>query len=192
MIMPAQGVHIYQIKVTLNHTKPPIWRRFQVRGDVSFYKLHRILQVVMGWTDSHLHQFVLGKKTFIGVPDQEFPSDFNIINERKVTLQEIVTEAKTKLIYEYDFGDGWEHELAFEKILPADAAQRYPVCLAGALACPIEDCGGPWGYYEKLEILKNPDPNNPDHQDIIEWMPPGFDPTAFDMEAVNKELRRLR
>ncbi len=192
MIMPQSDVCIYQIKVTLSHTKPPIWRRFHVRGDVNFYKLHRVLQVVMGWTDSHLHQFVLGRKTFIGVPDQEFPSDYDIINERKVKLQEVVPQPKKKLIYEYDFGDGWEHQLLFEKILPPDPDRRCPVCLAGAMACPIEDSGGPCGYYEKLEIVKNPDPNNIDHQDIVDWMPPDFDPSAFDLEAINAELRRLR
>lgn len=192
MILPVADIRIYQIKVTLNHTKPPIWRRIQVRGDVNFYKLHRVLQIAMGWTDSHLHQFVLGKKRFIGEPSDEFPSDFEIINERKVKLQDIVTEPKKKLVYEYDFGDGWEHELVFEKILPADPNQRYPVCLDGALACPIEDSGGPWGYYEKLEIVKNPDPDNIDHQQIADWMPPDFDPTAFDLAASNAELRRLR
>ena len=190
MIMPISDVRVYQVKVTLNHTNPPIWRRFQVRSDVNFYKLHRVLQVVMGWTDSHLHQFVLGKKTFIGQPNAEFPPDYEIINERKVKLQDIITEPKKKLIYEYDFGDGWEHELVFEKILLADPGQRYPACLAGAMACPPEDSGSPWGYYDKLNIMQDPD--HPEHDEIVEWMGEDFDPTAFDLDAINAELRRIR
>ena len=82
--------------------------------------------------------------------------------------------------------------MLFEKILPPDPNQRYPVCLDGALACPIEDSGGPWGYYEKLAILKNPDPDNIDHQEIVNWMSPDFDPGEFDLAAINAELRRLK
>ena len=190
MIMPVTDVRIYQIKITLKHTEPPVWRRFQVRGDVSFYKLHRVLQIVMGWDDYHLHQFVLGKKAVIAQPDQEFPAEFEVINERKVILQDIVTEPKKKLIYEYDLGDGWEHELLFEKIQPADPQQRYPVCLEGAMACPPEDSGSPWGYYEKLKIMK--DPTHPEHAEIVEWMGGDFDPTAFDLAAINTELKRIK
>jgi len=190
MIMPVSTIRIYQIKVALKHTRPAVWRRFQVREDVSFYTLHRVLQIVMGWGGHHLHQFVLGQNTFIAQPDPESPTDFEVINERKVKLQDVITEPKRKLVYEYDFGDDWEHELVFEKILPADPHQRYPVCLDGAMACPPEDSGSPWGYYEKLKIMN--DPAHPEHAEIVDWMPENFDPEAFDLEWVNAELKRVK
>ena len=192
MIMPVSTVRLYQIKVTLKHTKPPIWRRIQVLEDISLAKLHRVLQIVMGWYSCHLHQFIAGGR-YYGVPDPDY-DDFGteMLDERKFRLCELLLQPKRRIRYEYDFGDGWDHELFLEKILSIAPGQRYPVCLAGAMACPLEDSGGPWGYYEKLEIIKNPDPDNIDHQQIVDWVPANFDPTAFDLNWVNAGLKRVR
>jgi|ERR1051326_669859 hypothetical protein len=186
MIMAVPDFQVIQLKVTLKHTKPPIWRRVQVRSDISLLQLHDILQVVMGWTDSHLHQFVIRGKTYTVLDPDCDPS---MIDETEVKLDEVIHAPRTKFRYDYDFGDGWEHELVVEKILPPDPATHYPVCLDGKLACPIEDSGGPWGYYEKLKIVK--DPRHPDHADIVGWMPEDFDPEAFDRQAVNEVLRGM-
>lgn len=112
-----------------------------------------------------------------------------MIDETEVRLDEVIRSPRTKFRYDYDFGDGWQHELVVEKILPPDPSARYPVCLDGKLACPVEDSGGTWGYYEKLEIVKNP--KHPEHADIVAWMPEDFDPTAFDVDAVNEVLRGM-
>jgi len=178
---------IYQLKITLKDSKPPIWRRVQVPSDLSLATLHRIIQEVMGWSDSHLHQFRLGE-TYYGVPD---PDDFyEVKNEKTVKLSRLVSQPKAKLSYEYDFGDSWEHEILLEKILLPDSGVKHPVCITGKRACPPEDCGGIWGYYGFLEAIQNPD--HPEHDEMLEWVGGGFDPEAFDLDEVNRVLRRIK
>ncbi|MFQ5578835.1 MAG: plasmid pRiA4b ORF-3 family protein [Anaerolineae bacterium] len=181
---------IYQLKVTLRHSKPPIWRRIQVPGNVLLSKLHRFLQVVMGWEDYHLHQFIVGG-TFYGVPHPSY-DDFGMKmeNEGLVKLSQIAPEEKFKFIYEYDFGDSWEHELLVEKIMPPQKGIQYPRCVKGKRACPPEDCGGVWGYEELIEAIN--DPKHSEHDDLLEWLGGEFDPEEFDLDAINAVLARIR
>jgi len=181
------GVPIYQIKVTLRGSKPPIWRRIQVRSDITLAKLQRILEVVMGWEDYHLHQFTVGR-TYYGVPHPDYGLEMR--DEKRVKLSQIVRGEGFRFGYEYDFGDSWEHILLVEKVLPPEPDQYYPVCVKGRLACPPEDVGGIWGYYSFLEAIQ--DPKHPDHGDYLEWIGGEFHPEAFDLEAINKGLRTLR
>ncbi len=176
-------MNIYQIKITLCHIKPPIWRRIQIAGDTKLGKLHDILQAVMGWTNSHLHAFRVGHDTY-GVPDPDFPDDTK--SERNVRLNKIAQEGDS-LIYEYDFGDGWEHDLEIEKVMPPEPGTQYPICLAGERACPPEDCGGPWGYEHMLEVL-----NDPEHEEMREWVGDEFDPERFEVDEVNGQLKGVR
>ncbi len=132
---------ICQLKITLNGSRPPIWRRVQVPGDITLAKLHRVIQAVMGWYDSHLHQFIVGK-TYYGVPSLDEFSELELKDERKVRLGQVLSNPKQKMVYEYDFGGGWEHDIVLEKVLPPDSNTRYPVCLGGARACPPEDAVG--------------------------------------------------
>jgi hypothetical protein len=181
---------VYQLKITLLGSQPPIWRRFQVPSDMNLAKLHQVIQYVMGWEDSHMHQFKVGK-TYYGTT---YPDDFDGMpetkDERKARLQELAPRPKAKFVYEYDFGDSWEHEVVLEKILPPEPGTKYPVCSEGKRACPPEDCGGVWGYADLLDTIK--DPNHPEHEDMLEWLGGEFDPEAFDVEAVNKALKRIR
>lgn len=182
--------NIYQIKVTLRGSRPPIWRRIAVAGDTTLAKLHMILQVVMGWEDSHLHQFIVGK-TYYSEPDPDGAAiGFVTKNEKKVKLAQLGLKEKSKFIYEYDFGDSWEHDLLVEKIMPPEEGKQYPVCLKGKRACPPEDCGGVWGYAGLLEILA--DPKHPEYEDMMEWMEEDFDPEAFNLEGVNAYLQVIR
>jgi hypothetical protein len=131
---------IYQIKVTLKHSKPPIWRRIQVRGDTRLDKLHYILQAVMGWWNAHLHQFIVGGRTYYGEPNPDFAGwGMDMKDETKVRLYQIAAGEKFKFSYEYDFGDSWEHVLLVEKLLPPEDASvyiddRYIMASAGLLA----------------------------------------------------------
>jgi hypothetical protein len=109
---------------------------------------------------------------------------------RRVTLATLVRGEQDKFRYEYDFGDGWDHELLIEKILPPEAGKRYPVCLAGKRACPPEDCGGIWGYVGFLEAIH--DPQHPEHEEMLEWVGGEFDPDAFDLDEVNTALQSLK
>ncbi len=134
---------VYQIKVTLKGSKPPIWRRMRVTSETTLAQLHRILQRVMGWESYHLYQFVVGG---IEYGDPGMLEEMEGEDARRVTLATLVRGEKDKFFYEYDFGDSWDHELLIEQMLPPEAGKYYPVCLAGKRACPPEDCGGIWGY----------------------------------------------
>jgi hypothetical protein len=141
---------VYQIKVTLKESKPPTWRRMQVTSETTLARLHRILQRVMGWESYRLYQFVVGGMAY---GDPSMLEEMEGEDARKVTLATLVRGEKSKFLYEYDFGDSWDHELLIEKVLPCEAGKRYPVCLTGKRACPPEDCGGIWGYASFLDAI---------------------------------------
>jgi hypothetical protein len=184
------GAPFYQLKITLKWSKPAIWRRVVVRSDMKLNRLHTVIQVVMPWTNSHLHQFIVGQ-TYYGLPDPNF-EDFGseLLNEKSHTVADIAPGPKKKFIYEYDFGDGWLHEVVVEKSLPPDASFKHPVCLAGANACPPDDCGGMGGYYRLLEVLANR--KHPEHKDLKAWIGGEWDAVTFDAEEANNYLKRLK
>ena len=148
----------------------------------------------MGWTNSHLHQFISGKGfgvVYYGEPSPEFADmGSEMLNERRCAVADLAPEAKQKFIYEYDFGDGWYHEVVVEKILPPDPAFKHPLCLAGAMACPPEDCGGIYGYYNLLEIVSNP--THPQHDEMKEWIGGKLNPEEFEIEIVNEIFKKLK
>jgi hypothetical protein len=190
LVEETGGAPIYQLKITLKWSKPPIWRRVLVRAAMRLDRLHQVIQLVMPWTNSHLHQFGVGR-TFYGMPDPDsVDMGFETLNEKRYALADLVPAAKKKFIYEYDFGDGWEHEVTVEKILPPDPAFKHPTCLGGANACPPDDCGGMGGYYDLLQKLA--DPKHPEHDDLKEWIGGGWDPAQFDLGCTNKMLKRLK
>ena len=183
----TKGGNIYQLRIRLRGSKPPIWRRIQVRSNTTLAKLHDIFQIVMGWTNSHLHQFIIHGVEY-GVPDPGY--DMDLEGEKRVRLGELIFAEKEKFIYEYDFGDSWEHEILVEKVFPIEKGVRYPICLKGKRACPPEDCGGIWGYSEFLEAIENVD--HPEHDDMLEWIGGEFDPEEFDVNSINKGLKYIK
>lgn len=188
--LPAGSVPRYQLKVTLPGL--PVWRRLLVRGDMSLGLLHAVIQVAMGWTNSHLHQFTIGKNRY-SAPEtfEDFGFGEPDLNEEKAVLMELAPRAKMKFVYEYDFGDSWEHCIAVEKILEPDTASKgVAECLDGACACPPEDCGGIGGYLDLLDIIK--DPRHKEHESMMEWLGGGIDPDEFDIQKVNKYLKKLK
>lgn len=178
---------IYQLKITLRGSKPPIWRRILVIDSTKLDDLHEIFQVVMGWENYHMHQFCHGE-IFYGVLNEDF-DDFGIElkDESKYRLSQLLTAEKSSMVYEYDFGDGWEHQIVLEKILPFDSTLQLPLCIKGKRACPPEDCGGIWGYEDLLKILK--DKKHPDHENMQEWIGGSFDSEYFDLDEINEQLR---
>lgn len=176
---------VYQLKITLQQTRPPIWRRVLVPATIRLDDLHKVIQAAMGWCDSHQHQFNIGGIEYAGSEVLD-DNEFDAVDERTVTLSETVSAVKAAFSYEYDFGDSWAHRIVLEKILPAEPEQRLPCCVTGKRACPQEDCGGVWGYSELLETIKDPD--HPEHEDMLEWLGEDFDPEHFDAEEVNQRL----
>jgi len=178
---------IYQLKLQLGGITPPIWRRILVSGDITLGKLHEVIQDTMGWTNSHLHDFVIDGETYSD-PEAEIDDSQD---ETQYRLVQMAPRAGKKLDYLYDPGDGWEHKIVVEKIV--EAGQRYaggpvcPVCIAGARACPPEDCGGPGGYDEFLTAITNP--KNKQHKEMREWIGDDFDPEHFDLAEINDLLK---
>lgn len=179
---------LYQFKITLLGTKPPIWRRIQV-PDSTLDELHLHIQSAMGWTNSHLHQFDIDGERY-GDPDllDDGFGDFDCVDSTRTKLSKLIPakSSKVRFRYEYDFGDGWEHEILFEERVTPEENQDYPRCVAGKRACPPEDIGGVWGYVEFLEAIN--DPKHERHAEFLEWCGP-FDPEAFDPEEATKLMR---
>lgn len=182
---------IYQIKITLEHSKPPIWRRLLISSETTLPKLHRIIQQAMGWYDSHLHAFdIHGVQYSAPLPyDTGHLAELGMKSTNRVKLNKLITREGEKFRYEYDFGDDWQHKILVEKILPPDPKQKLPICIKGKRACPPEDVGGVWGYDSFLEAIN--DPNHPEHEMYVEWIGEGFDPEAFDLDTVNDRLKHI-
>ncbi len=203
--MAASTSNVYQFKITLKRTKPPIWRRIQVPENYNFHELHVAIQDAMGWSSAegnyHLHQFEMTnpttkEKKIIGIKHEEENlfkilglDPLPIIQEESAKISEYfsITNVK-KANYEYDFGDGWQHEVLLEKILPATVSKEYPQCIVGRRACPPEDCGGVRGFYELLEILA--DRNHKEFERYTKWLERlgyggTFDPAKFDLRFVD-------
>lgn len=179
---------LYEIKVQLQYIQPPIWRKLQLPLHTSLLKLHKILQRSMGWTNSHLHLFDVGGKRYGERPEEW---DFEVLDSRKVTLDKIFSGGTTSLFYDYDMGDGWRHEITLLSTVEGEGeGEDKPACIAGARACPPEDCGGPPGYENLLEALSDPD--HAEHDILMEWVGGKFDAEAFDVVKVNQTLKRLR
>jgi hypothetical protein len=179
-----QGKHIvraYDLKVTLQGVRPPVWRRIKVRSDITLEDLHRVLQVVMGWSDSHMHAFrpTSGQRSarLGGSPVERS-------EEGKIRLGDLLSKPRDRMVYEYDFGDSWEHEVLLEKAVDHLPGARYPWVLGGARACPPGDVGGVSGYAHFLQAMRQP--QHPEHEEMMEWHGGPFDPTAFDLQAMNR------
>ena len=175
----------HRLRISLDDVEPEVWRSLVVASEITLPDLARVLVAVMGWEGYHLHQFVVGGMYF-GPGDVDM-SRFTIPYEQ-ITLEQIAREG-VEFEWHYDFGDSWSHRVVAEWVGEPEQA-RVPVCLDGARACPPEDCGGTGGYEELLLTLADPD--DEDHDDMLEWVGGGFDPEAFDRKAVNERLRFLQ
>jgi hypothetical protein len=187
--IPAAG-RVYQFKITLLDSQPPVWRRIQVK-DGTLDKLHEHIQTAMGWTNSHLHHFRIDGQLYDD-PElmQENFEDMEYRDSTATRISGILPEGgqRFRFQYEYDFGDSWEHEVLFEGIVRAEPRKKYPLCLEGARACPPEDCGGVWGYADFVEAIQNADHER--HEELLEWVGGRFDPEAFDPAKATKEMRK--
>jgi hypothetical protein len=178
---------VFQLKVTLLDTKPPIWRRLLVDGSITLDGLHEVIQAAFGWWNCHLHEFEIGRARY-GVPDPD--SDFGppSLDERTARLDAVAGEGAS-FHYTYDFGDNWRHKVTVEKVVPVEPGTAVPDCIGGRRACPPEDCGGPWGYQDLLESLGG----RPGASDArLEFVVPDFDPAAFDPSDFALNLANVR
>ena len=144
----------YQVLVDLKKITPKIWRRLLIPSDLLLSDFHKVIQTSMGWTNSHLHQFIKDDTFYtVRIEADDFWNEMRNVDYKKMKVSDLLINEKDKIIYDYDFGDGWEHDVTLEKILPAGTDLIKPTCIAGKMNCPPEDCGGVWGYHDLLSRL---------------------------------------
>jgi len=180
---------LYQIHISMKWIKPKIWRRVLIPADMKLEDLHRVIQAVIGWTNSHLHQFAKDGQFYRKKMDDDFKWGYTgEIDYENIRVSDLISAEKDSMVYEYDFGDGWVHNILLEKIVPNNEGIINPVCLAGKRNCPPEDCGGPPGYEDILEALKHPD--DEEYEELLEWVGEEYDPEEFNIEEVNEFLKK--
>ncbi len=178
---------IYLLKITLLQSTPPIFRRLLVPSNFLLSNLHKIIQTAMGWTNSHLHQFIKNDKNYTERMGMDYLWDEeDNVDYLTIEISDLLEKEMDSIIYEYDFGDGWEHEVLLEEILERDQNIIYPICVDGAMNCPPDDCGGIFGFYEMLKILKQP--KHEEYKSYLMWLGGKYDPEKFDLKKVNKML----
>lgn len=164
---------IIRLKIELDDTDPPVWRRIEVAASTTLKQLHSAVQAAMGWHDSHLHEFEVGRRRASG----------------STSLADLAAARIKRFGYHYDMGDSWQHTLRIEQVQPAEPGVAYPRLVDGAGRCPPEDSGGLPGFYEFLDALA--DPHHPDHDDLLDWHGGPFDPLDMDAKTIEKRLARL-
>jgi hypothetical protein len=191
-----------QLKIELPYTDPPVWRTVVVPHDIRLDRLHSVIQQSLAWDDAHMHSFERNGVIY----ETPVPADMDMFgglssrpvhDERKVTLDQVLTKTRQKLDYTYDFGDDWLHKITLEKLLPDELAlspkgkpKRIALCVDGANAAPPEDCGGLPGFENLKEALA--DPKHPDHDDMVEWWGDEFDAAKCSLAAINEDLKRIK
>jgi hypothetical protein len=177
---------IFELEIVLNDIKPRIWRAVHVPNSVTLRRLHKVIQTAMGWENCHLYRYERAGIVF-GHPDPDYLDD--TISDQKVALYSLLKQEGDAMTYIYDFGDNWHHQMTLRRILPENPETLYPLCTGGANACPPEDVGGPHGYADYLEALRDPD--HEEHEQCLAWRGP-FDPKEFDLRKVNRQLQRMK
>lgn len=187
---PASSV-VYKLKISLRGISPQIWRRVLVPADLTLYGLHRVIQIAFGWEDYHLHAFKLHGRHYATMWTGERHRD---AAGHEIILSDLQLRMRQRILYEYDFGDLWEHEIRVEARLKREDGKVYPVCIAGARAGPPEDSGGPAGYLMLVDRFRLGDIGrlfSGDDEDEYEDDDPlyGFEPERFSRREVNVELK---
>jgi len=173
-----------EFKITLLHTKPPVYRTIQIQKDATFKNLHYTIQAAFNWHNAHLHMFSINDEEIGNSEFDEFEED-NTLEESEILLSQKFVFEKQKCIYLYDFGDSWEHQIVLDKFIDAKNT-HYPKCIRGARNTPPEDCGGAWGFEEFKEIMSNQ--KHPEYEDMCQWYDGVYDPLAFDIQSINGAL----
>lgn len=184
----------YIIKVTIKNTHPPVWRRLQIPAGITFHELNAIIQLAFNWSGYHLYSFEIGN-LLIEIPDDIFDDfDYKVINSKRTKVDKYFDEIE-KLEYTYDFGDNWIHNIQIENVAESEEKFKNPVCLKAKMASLPEDCGGPWGYEDLLDVINNPKDER--YQDMKDWLEQGYsvwydDRTYVDLNRINRELEAYK
>lgn len=184
----------YIIKVTIKNTHPPVWRRLQIPAGITFHELNAIIQLAFNWSGYHLYSFEIGN-LLIEIPDDIYDDfDYKVINSKRTKVDKYFDKIE-KLEYTYDFGDNWIHDIQIENVVESEEKLKNPVCLKAKMASLPEDCGGPWGYEDLLDVINNPKDER--YQDMKDWLEQGYsvwydDRTYVDLNRINRELEAYK
>ena len=184
----------YIIKVTIKNTHPPVWRRLQIPAGITFHELNAIIQLAFNWSGYHLYSFEIGN-LLIEIPDDIYDDfDYKVINSKRTKVDKYFDKIE-KLEYTYDFGDNWIHDIQIENVVESEEKVKNPVCLKAKMASLPEDCGGPWGYEDLLDVINNPKDER--YQDMKDWLEQGYsvwydDRTYVDLNRINRELEAYK
>ena len=183
-------IKVLQLKIILEQTNPVIWRTIQVPEFYPFFYLHNIIQIVMGWKNSHLFEFdYKGYRIAMLMSDIDDFDSRSTLDCQEIMINQIFTQEGDKVNYIYDFGDDWKHSIILEKSMPIDNRKIYPVCIDGEKQCPPEDCGGIHGFYEMLDAFNGDDENS--KQEYIDWLGCSFNPEDFNLKTINNQLKDI-
>ena len=190
-LSPVNMAEIIQLRISLIDSNPLIWRQVLISKSTTFFKLHQIIQIAMGWKSSHLFEFNL-EGYRIGIIDEQEPGYGNskVIDAKKSTLKDLISHEGETFKYLYDFGDNWQHVVEVEKFIDKEPDSSYPVCIYGALNCPPEDCGGIHSFYNLMKILGNK--KHPDYIETVHWIGKNYNPGVFDKDKVNRGLKKMQ
>ena len=182
--------NIYQLLVSLDEIEPKIWRRLWVPDTLTLAKLDHVIQAAMGWTNSHLHEFAIDGHRY-GIVDPEWDQEPDLLEDKRFRMADVLGTRAQDFLYTYDFGDSWVHSVKIEQVLAArEGINMWPMCIAGANACPPEDVGGTYGYMEFLQAMR--DPTHEEHEAMWRWWGGPFDPNGFDVNSANMAIRQLK
>jgi hypothetical protein len=180
---------VYRVHVSLQEISPPIWRVLELSSRTTLKQFHRILQIAMGWEDSHLHEFIVNGQRY-GTPDPHYDEVGEVVAEAGARLARVLPMPGASILYLYDFGDFWQHDIRLESAEQAEPGVTYPRLLGGARSCPPEDCGGARGYAGLLDILL--DPEHEDFEHLRSWVGHRFNAEVFSAAAVNQRLLKRK
>jgi hypothetical protein len=192
----ARSTRVLRFRVTLRGVAPPIWREIEVPSDYSLWDLHVAIQDAMGWQDYHLHLFRFTRPgsddhVEVGIPDPDVPPGTDsVLPSWEQRATDFFCEPGAHAEYDYDFGDGWQHDVVLVAVVPKAKDLRYPRCCSGSRACPPEDCGGIGGYADMLDTIS--DSQHPEFERIMTWLGGGFDAEAFDPSAITFDSPKRR
>ena len=181
---------MFELDIRLTEIDPPVWRRILIPGDWTLATLHSVIQRAMPRENRHLHEYFTADARYgVRDPDCDLGDGPKLQSERGRRIAQVLHEPGDSLLYVYDFGDNWQHRITLQAKLPLDPTLRLPVCTAGERACPPEDCGGEMGYADLLRAIASP--RRRASRELLEWLPPGFDPERIRLEEINRRLSRL-
>ncbi|MCC7527992.1 MAG: plasmid pRiA4b ORF-3 family protein [Candidatus Melainabacteria bacterium] len=173
------------LKVMLRGVEPLIWRRLEVPATITLNRLHMVFQDALGWTNSHLHTFLIGDTEY-GYEDED--GELDTVDEKGIKLVKVLKHNTPGFWYLYDLGDHWLYDVHVEGWCPPREGKQYPICLDGARKCPPEDCGGVHGYKRMLSVLA--DRKDPEREEFLTWLGGKYDPEEFDILAINRKLKK--